>query len=284
MLEFTGERIVPGAANCEPLFAEKMYVEYSARYLLASQIAAGARVLDVGCGVGYGARLLADAGAREIIAFDLSVGAIEHARTNFAHPALRFENGDATNFAFDGQFDLITCFELIEHVDDQEAVFRCIAAALTPEGVVVMSTPRALAQKRNEFHTNEYTETEFRDAFARHFPHHRLMVEINHFTALVTDAKPKMLDRIHTLHDQIGLEQADYFIGLATKGDPARLAIPLPVMVIANDSYIKLLERNEVILQNRRITIDAEAAFVLGTMAELKAARDEADQRVDAYA
>jgi SAM-dependent methyltransferase/glycosyltransferase involved in cell wall biosynthesis len=280
MLEFTGERIVPGAANCEPLFAEKMYVEHSARYLLAAQLASGARVLDVGCGVGYGSRLLAEAGAREVIAFDLSAEAIEHAKANFAHPALRFQTGDATNFAFDGQFDLITCFELIEHVPDQEAVFRCIAEALAPDGVLVMSSPRALEQKRNEFHTHEFTEAEFRAAFARHFPHHRLMVENNHFTSLVTDGKPEALDRIHPLHDQFGLGEADYLIGLATKGDPARLLLPRPVMVMGNEAYIKLLERDEAILQRRRIELEAEVSSLRGALdaaqQDARAARNEA--------
>ena len=258
MLEFTGERIVPGAENCEPLFAEKMYTEHSARYQLAAQLAAGARVLDVGCGVGYGARLLAEAGAREVVAFDLSADAISHARENYAHPALRFHVGDATDFAFEEKFDLVTCFELIEHVPDQEAVFRCIVAALARNGVVVMSTPRSLDRPRNEFHTHEYTLEEFRDAFGRHFAHHRMMVENNHFTSLVTDGPPAVLDRIHALHPQFGPEQADYLIALATQGDPARLDLPRPVLVMNNEAYVKRLERDEGILQARRIELEGE--------------------------
>ena len=62
-LEFTGERLVPGAPNCEPTFDSKMYHEHSARYRFAAQRAAGKRVLDVGCGVGSGSALLAEAGA-----------------------------------------------------------------------------------------------------------------------------------------------------------------------------------------------------------------------------
>ena len=260
MLQFTGERIVPGAANCEPLFAEKMYTEHSARYLLAAQLASGARVLDVGCGVGYGAQLLAKAGAQEVVAFDLAADAIAHAREFYAHPALRFHVRDATDFAFDGGFDLITCFELIEHVPDQEAVFRCIKAALAPGGLVVMSTPRALDQPRNEFHTHEYTLEEFQAAFARHFAHQRVLFENNHFTSLVTDGPPEVLDRIHARHPQFSLEQADYLIAIGTDGDPARLALPRPVMVVNNEAYVKLLERDTAILQARRIELDAEVA------------------------
>ncbi len=258
MLEFTGERIVPGAANCEPLFAEKMYTEHSARYLLAAQLAAGARVLDVGCGVGYGAKLLAEAGAREVVAFDISADAIAHARGNYAHPAVRFQIGQATDFVFDEKFDLVTCFELIEHVSDQEAVFRCIVQALAPGGVMVMSTPRSLERPRNEFHTHEYTLEEFREVLGRNFAHHRMMVENNHFTSLVTHGPPAVLDRIHALHPQFGPELADYLIALATQGDPERLELFRPVMVMNNEAYVKRLERDEAILQNRRIELDAE--------------------------
>ncbi len=59
MLKFSGERIVPEADNCEPLFALKMYQEHIARYLFASQRVSGKSVLDVGCGIGYGSHMLA---------------------------------------------------------------------------------------------------------------------------------------------------------------------------------------------------------------------------------
>jgi SAM-dependent methyltransferase/glycosyltransferase involved in cell wall biosynthesis len=285
MIDFTGERIVPGAANCEPLFAEKMYTEHSARYLLAAQLAVGARVLDVGCGVGYGAQLLARSGAREVIAFDLSAGAIAHAREFYADPVVKFHVRDATDFAFEGTFDLVTCFELIEHVPDQEAVFRCIKAALAPGGVVVMSTPRALDGPRNEFHTHEYTCEEFEAAFGRHFRHQRMMVENNHFTALVADGQPEVLDRIHALHPQFGLDQADYLIGLGTDGEAARLALPRPVMVINNEAYVKRLERDEAILQARRIELDAEVAALRSVLMETEKRLSKAvsiDERVRA--
>jgi len=42
-LGFTGERIVPGAADCEPTFAQKRYQEHLARYAFAAQFAAGAQ-------------------------------------------------------------------------------------------------------------------------------------------------------------------------------------------------------------------------------------------------
>ena len=190
MLEFTGERIVPGAQNCEPLFAEKMYVEHSARYYFAAQIAVGARVLDVGCGVGYGSKLLVEAGAHEVVAFDLSSDAIEHAKAYYTHPNIRFAVGDATRFDFGCGFDLVTCFELIEHVDRQNDVLECISRALGSDGVLVISTPRALDAKRNNFHTQEFTVLQYRSLLERHFAHFNFYVENNHFCSLITQKAP----------------------------------------------------------------------------------------------
>src|SRR5262245_25833491 len=107
-LPFTGERLVPGAEDCEPLFGRKMLQEHSARYLFAGQACAGKRVLDVGCGTGYGAKLLAESGAERVVAFDLSREAIAHAERFYGHPALRFRTASAETFDFGERFDLVT--------------------------------------------------------------------------------------------------------------------------------------------------------------------------------
>jgi glycosyltransferase involved in cell wall biosynthesis/SAM-dependent methyltransferase len=260
MLQFTGERIVPEADNCEPRFAEKMYQEHSARYRFAAAIAPGARVLDVGCGVGYGARLLAEAGAAEVLAFDLSEEAIAHARANYGHPSIVFRQGDATNFQFEGAFDLVTCFELIEHVHDQEGVFRSIVGALAPHGVVVMSTPRALAEKRTHFHTREYSLGEFTAAFDRHFARHRMWVENNHFASLITEGSPQALKSVVAMNDQFSAAAADYFIVAATQGPARLLGRFAPTLVLNNDRYVTLLEHDVEVLQCRRIDLEGDVA------------------------
>ena len=144
-LQFTGERIVPEAVNCEPNFALKMYQEHVARYLLAAQFCDGKSVIDVGCGVGYGAQLLAQRGAKSVVAFDLSEDAIAHARANYSHERVTYFADSVHDVQFSEQVDLITCFELIEHVEHQDRVVRRLARALKPDGLLVISTPRALA-------------------------------------------------------------------------------------------------------------------------------------------
>ena len=49
MSEFTGERVIPELVN------DDLWAEHVARYAFAARLAAGRRILDAGCGTGYGA-------------------------------------------------------------------------------------------------------------------------------------------------------------------------------------------------------------------------------------
>jgi predicted TPR repeat methyltransferase len=90
-MEYTGERLIPGKAGLELL-----ELEHRARYELASRIAEGRRVLDLGCGAGYGAARLATV-ARAVVAVDLAEEAIESARGSYARENLTFEAMDVAD-------------------------------------------------------------------------------------------------------------------------------------------------------------------------------------------
>jgi 2-polyprenyl-3-methyl-5-hydroxy-6-metoxy-1,4-benzoquinol methylase len=255
-LEFTGERIVPGAENCEPLFADKMYMEHSARYKLASKFAKGAKILDIGCGVGYGSAILADAGAESVTAFDLSAEAIEHARTFYARPTISFETGDATAFSYEDKFDLIVCFELIEHVPNPDKTFECIMSCLAEDGILVMSTPRALEEKRNDFHIHEFAADEFENKFRSLFRNARFFQQNNYMGSIIAYQLPGVLVEPSFMHPAFDLDAADYIIGVATNGAAETIASIENITVLNNEDYVKLLERDVDILQRRRIDLE----------------------------
>lgn len=290
MIQFTGERIVPEADNCEPLFAEKMYQEHIARYAFASQWIQGKRVLDVGCGVGYGSRWMAQNGAASVHAFDLSCDAIGHANQFYANEKVTFEVASATEFDFAEKFDVVTCFELIEHVDAQRDVIECIRRALKDDGVLIISTPRALAEKRVHFHTKEFSEQEFRDLLGQSFPQVHFYFENNHFCSLITDDEPKRVDQILTLKDQYTLPQADYFIAVASVSEDRAIAKGIgPVLVLGDDKYVTLLERDVGILHNAEDRLieelnleKAESETLRAEVAELRL-RVEQERRDNAY-
>jgi glycosyltransferase involved in cell wall biosynthesis/SAM-dependent methyltransferase len=247
MLKFSGERIVPEADNCEPAFALKMYQEHIARYSFAAQVSAGKRVLDVGCGVGYGSHLLARAGADEVLAFDISEAAVAHAREFYAHPRIKHFVGSAEDLFLAAKFDLITCFELIEHVNRQHRVLEQLAAALSERGMLVISTPRRLGTRRSAFHTRELELYEFSNLLRTYFTEIRYFFENNHFASLVTSEEPKTIESIYAMHPQFSLGQADYFVAVASHSavDANRFR---PQLVLNNDQYVVRLERDVEIL------------------------------------
>jgi trans-aconitate methyltransferase len=83
-------------------------------------------VLDIGCGPGQFAELLHAAGLRSYLGFDFSAEAIGQAEARV--PSYRFETGDArTTDAFDGfAYRVVTCLEVLEHVEADLDVLRRI--------------------------------------------------------------------------------------------------------------------------------------------------------------
>ncbi len=172
-LEFTGERFTPECVR-------EIRYEHWHRYAFARVLAAGRRVVDAACGEGYGSALLART-AQEVIGIDIDAAAIAHARARYAGIGnLRFEQGDATQLALpDASCDLVVSFETLEHVGAQEQLIAGFARALTPAGMMVISSPDKrtysdLSGFHNEYHVRELYRDELLALLAAHFPHVRL--------------------------------------------------------------------------------------------------------------
>jgi SAM-dependent methyltransferase len=168
-LPFTGERFTPECVR-------EIWYEHWHRYVFARRIAKGRRVLDAACGEGYGSALLADAAA-EVIGLDIDAASIAHARERYGALAnVRYEQGDATRLDFpSGTFDLVVCFETLEHVQDQERMIAGFARVLTDEGILIVSSPDRHAYSevsgfRNEFHVRELYRDELLALLRPYFP------------------------------------------------------------------------------------------------------------------
>lgn len=263
MLNFTGERIVPQANNCEPNFASRMMHEHLVRYLFAGQLVAGQTVLDVGCGVGYGAQKLGQLGAASVTAFDISPEAVAHAARYYSHPAVRFELGNAENFTLGVKFDIVTCFEMIEHVEHPDRVLKCIKQHLKPDGILIASTPRFLGEKRTHFHVREFDLEDYAALVERFFPNTQMYVENNHFSSLILTEPASRIERVEYLKDQFSLNQADVFISVSCAAK-AQLPVMQPSVVFDDDGYVQMLERDVAILHKAeddvRASLDAERA------------------------
>jgi SAM-dependent methyltransferase len=169
-LPFTGERFVPGTHG-------EIWIEHWHRYHFASRWVEGKRVLDLACGEGYGAALLARRAA-SVTGVDVSQQAIDHAKRAYAKLAnAEFHVGSCTKIpAPDNSFDVAVSFETIEHIREQEEFLAELARVVKPDGILVISCPNKAeyTDKRgtqNEFHLKELYREEFGELVRRRFPH-----------------------------------------------------------------------------------------------------------------
>ena len=183
--EFTGERVIPGEVDPDLLN------EHLARYAFAARLAHGKRVLDAGCGCGYGSAELAKP-ALWVVGIDNAAPAVNYAREHYRLPNLHFEQAGCTALPHrDAAFDLIVAFEVIEHLADWRVFLREMRRVLAPGGQFVVSTPNKLyyAESRaragpNPFHTHEFEFAEFREELASVFPSVTMFLE-NHVEGMV---------------------------------------------------------------------------------------------------
>ncbi|MBN1269815.1 MAG: class I SAM-dependent methyltransferase [Kiritimatiellae bacterium] len=134
-LEFTGEFFIPGKSP------QRIADDHIERYRFASGYARGRAVLDIACGVGYGTRLLADAGAVSVDGVDISAANVDYAREHYGSDRARFLQGDIASFGADAAYDLIVCFETIEHVPDHREALVNLKRVLRPGGQLLISSP-----------------------------------------------------------------------------------------------------------------------------------------------
>jgi SAM-dependent methyltransferase len=172
VIEFTGERVIPGQVDPD------LWAEHISRYAFASRWASGARVLDLGCGAGYGTAELGQH-ARFAVGIDLAPATIEHAQSAYGQPNIHFAPASATALPFrDASFELVSAFEVIEHLSDWRGLLSESRRVLHPHGVFLVSTPNKEyytdsrgASGPNPFHIHEFEFDEFQRALAEFFPH-----------------------------------------------------------------------------------------------------------------
>ena len=105
---------------------------------------AGLEVLDVGCGGGILADSMARKGA-QVLGIDLSTKALRVAQLHAMEAqtdGVSYQEVSAEDLALEkaGQFDVVTCMEMLEHVPDPASVVRACAALVKPGGWVFFST------------------------------------------------------------------------------------------------------------------------------------------------
>ena len=172
-LALTGERTLPDIPQ-----ENYWYRRHEAVYNWIAPRIAGLRVIDMACGEGYGAAVLAKQAA-SVVGVDANPEAFEHARLRYATQKLSFAR-DLVG-SFDAPCDAITFLQTIEHVEDPGALLDhfCSLLGRYANGsgeVAYISTPNLVtlagpdAQKsENPWHVREYRAQEYMQLCCAHF-------------------------------------------------------------------------------------------------------------------
>ncbi len=127
------ERFVP-----ELMRGEVIEAHHLCRYLWASDLVPGKRVLDAGCGVAYGSAMMAEAGADSVVGVDVAESVVEASRSHVPE-AVTLQCADLRSLPCDdGSFDVAVCFEVIEHVEEQERTIEELRRVLAPGAPLVV--------------------------------------------------------------------------------------------------------------------------------------------------
>lgn len=110
---------------------------------------AGRRVLDLGCGAGQLAHYLATTGALEVVGVDISERMLALARSDWAHPNVRYERAAIEDVAFaPARFDLIVSSLAFHYLLDYAGLVQRIAGWLAPGGRLVYSSEHPIFTAR----------------------------------------------------------------------------------------------------------------------------------------
>jgi 2-polyprenyl-6-hydroxyphenyl methylase / 3-demethylubiquinone-9 3-methyltransferase len=113
------------------------------RYIEAVAALRGAPVLDVGCGGGILSEAMARAGAR-VLGIDLSQAVLDVAELHALEAQLTVEYravaAEQLAESHAGEFAVVTCMEMLEHVPDPASTLAALAALVKPGGDIIVST------------------------------------------------------------------------------------------------------------------------------------------------
>ena len=264
MLEWSGERFLPWHEDAT-LAAEHLH-----RYAYASRIARGKRVLDIGCGEGYGSAILA-AHAASVIGVDLDAATVAHAHRKYSNANLDFLIASAAELPFSLRFDLAVCFEVLEHLEDQIGMVAEIRRVLTPEGVLIISTPdkRTYTDEtgfENPFHVHELYLEELEELLRGQFSQIQMLGQefqcVSRIYPVDTNKTTEVTEFQVRRHQEGFVVDANkmnhpvYYVALAAR-DQALIPLPPNSLLTDADNYIgNRLKRIELELAERVEEID----------------------------
>ena len=119
-------------------------------------------MVELGCGSGYGTKLIAISGAKKVYGIDIDESAIKYAEKFYFHNKITFIKASAMHTNLPNNIaDIVISFETIEHVTNPSKMITEIKRILKPGGLLIISTPnKAMSLDDNPYHIKEFMLTE----------------------------------------------------------------------------------------------------------------------------
>lgn len=258
---------IPERFSPEDMAGQLLEAEHIARYRWASTIASGKKVLDAGCGTAYGSAMLARAGAESVVGVDIAEGVLQSVRGDMPENVELIVD-DLSNLVLeDDRFDLVICFEVIEHFRDPQPVLDNLARVLAPGGVMLVSSPnRGVYPEGNPYHFHEFKPDELEADLRRRVANVRLVRQQSYVSAAILG--DDLFASADTLMEGVELSKlsaeatGDELFTLAIAGDGELPEMPsLTVMTsrIALDDWLKSsLAQDKALREHRRYIQELE--------------------------
>ncbi len=268
MLEWTGERYLP------QIDSPAVAYEHMHRYAYISEYVQGKWVLDLACGEGYGSALLART-ARSVVGIDINIEAIRHARIKYKRDNLEFVVGTIVSMpVYNRSFDVIVCFEAIEHILEQEELLSEAKRLLSPDGIVVISTPNRPEYRKTEppnpFHVKEFDFSEFEALLLKHFKEVQLLGQRVYSNSSLWPLTHKPNGRIseflvaqeadQLIFSNLGNRIPIYLIGFASNAGNLPI-LEGSVLVDSSNALVKNLEKTQHELEAKNISQEEALAW-----------------------
>ena len=167
----------PEEINTSERSLDSFFYDDKFRYECTNSYCKNKVVLDLGCGLGYGANLLSQDAVR-VFGIDYSKATIKFAAKAYSNPKLSFLASDARALSIKSRtFDVVVAIEVFEHICESDLLLKEVKRVLKEKGIFIMSTPNKVFHRMdkiglkydNLYHINLAGFMNLKRILTRHF-------------------------------------------------------------------------------------------------------------------